>query len=134
MNSHQPLLTLRVDNEDDDNAEVCWIPRYSSAEVEEFLRKNDDDREKKIQTVKRWIKVVGWETKLIWELSWPAITSGMFNYMLIFVTLIFVGRLGDSQLAGASLACLGLQGVAYAVMVCIIVQINFLLTYILSPI
>ncbi|KAI9114625.1 hypothetical protein K1719_014323 [Acacia pycnantha] len=120
-NNHRPLLT-RIDDVDDDDAETCWIiPRYSSAQVEEFLGNNDeDDREKrknKLQKVKWWIRVVTWETKLIWQLSWPAVTSAVFNYMLIFVTLIFVGHLGDSELAGASLACLGLQGVAYAVMV-----------------
>ncbi|KAK4278910.1 hypothetical protein QN277_016685 [Acacia crassicarpa] len=119
-NNHRPLLT-RIDDVDEDDAETCWIiPRYSSAQVEEFLGNDEDDREKrknKLQKVKWWIRVVTWETKLIWQLSWPAVTSGVFNYMLIFVTLIFVGHLGDSELAGASLACLGLQGVAYAVMV-----------------
>ena len=112
--NHQPLLT-RMD--DDDGENCCGIiPRYSSARVEEFL--GNDDIEKKLMPVKWWIRIVGWETKLIWKLSWPTIMSALFNYMLVFVTLLFVGHLGDSELAGASLACLGLQGVAYALAVC----------------
>ncbi|XP_054795540.1 protein DETOXIFICATION 41-like isoform X2 [Prosopis cineraria] len=60
-------------------------------------------------SMKWWGRVVAWEGRLIWLLLWPAVIAGVFNYMLTFITLIFVGHLGDSQFAGASLACLGLQ-------------------------
>ncbi|CDP16068.1 unnamed protein product [Coffea canephora] len=38
-----------------------------------------------------------------------------FNYMLNFVTLSFTGHLGALELAGASIACVGIQGLAYRI-------------------
>ncbi|XP_054795537.1 uncharacterized protein LOC129300966 isoform X1 [Prosopis cineraria] len=67
-------------------------------------------------SMKWWGRVVAWEGRLIWLLLWPAVIAGVFNYMLTFITLIFVGHLGDSQFAGASLACLGLQGLSFGLM------------------
>ncbi|XP_028805243.1 protein DETOXIFICATION 41-like [Neltuma alba] len=111
LDQYQPLL-IQEEEEEDDGAR---IPSYCSAQVEEFLGKYAEKR--KLLRWKWWIRVVGWETRLIWKLSWPSVTCCLFTYMLIFVTLIFVGHLGDTQLAAASLACLGLQALAFGVMV-----------------
>ncbi|XP_028796153.1 protein DETOXIFICATION 41-like [Neltuma alba] len=108
LQESQPLLFPNNRVYDD-----AWISHYTSAEVEDLL----GNGEKQLVTVKWWSRVVAWEAKLIWLLSWPAAIYGVFNYMLTFITLIFVGHLGDSQFAGASLACLGLQGLSYGLMV-----------------
>ncbi|RHN57464.1 hypothetical protein MtrunA17_Chr5g0440671 [Medicago truncatula] len=39
------------------------------------------------------------------------------NFMLSFVTMIFCGHLGSLKLAGASIATVGIQGLAYGIMV-----------------
>ena len=73
--------------------------------------------EKQLVTVKWWGRVVG----LIWLLSWPAVISNVLNYMLnLTTTLMFVSHLGGSQFAGASLACLGLVGLSFGLMVCVL--------------
>ncbi|KAK4278908.1 hypothetical protein QN277_016684 [Acacia crassicarpa] len=106
LHQSQPLLLIHGDE--------AWITSYSSAQVEEFLKEHGD--KEKLVTWRLWIRLVGWETRLILKLSWPSVTCALFTYMLTFVTLIFVGHLGDSQLAAASLACLGLQSLAFGVM------------------
>ncbi|KAK9155102.1 hypothetical protein Sjap_002582 [Stephania japonica] len=63
-----------------------------------------------------WLRLVLWESRVLWFLAGASIVVFVFNFMLNFVTLIFTGHLGAEELAGASLAGLGLQGFAYGLM------------------
>lgn len=82
----------------------------SSGEIEEFLGHKN-------VSFKVYLKLFAWESRLLWLLSGAVITVLIFNYMLGFVTLVFVGHLGSLELAGASIASVGIQGLAYGVMV-----------------
>ncbi|XP_059664867.1 protein DETOXIFICATION 41 [Cornus florida] len=85
------------------------IPGLSSAAVEEFLSHRP--------VALRWYpRLVGWESRLLWLLSGASIIVSIFNYMLSFVTLMFTGHLGALELAGASIASVGIQGLAYGIM------------------
>ncbi|KAJ0963212.1 hypothetical protein J5N97_028334 [Dioscorea zingiberensis] len=57
-----------------------------------------------------------WESKNLWKLSWAAIVITLFNFMLSLITQMFVGHLGSLPLAGASVANVGIQGLAYGIM------------------
>lgn len=83
----------------------------SSTSVEEFL-------EQKGVAFKWWPKLVAWESSLLWSLSTSSIILSIATYMLSFVTLMFCGHLSSLELAGASIACVGIQGLAYGIMVC----------------
>ncbi|KAK1568275.1 hypothetical protein Q3G72_022499 [Acer saccharum] len=63
-----------------------------------------------------WLSLVWWETRLLWILSWASIIVSVFNYMLSFATLMFTGHLGALELAGTSIANVGIQGLAYGIM------------------
>ncbi|CAJ1971293.1 unnamed protein product [Sphenostylis stenocarpa] len=95
---HQPLLDSRTE-----------IQNLSSEVIEEFL-------EHRPIAWRWWAKLVVWESRLLWLLSGSSIVVSIFNYMLCFVTLMFTGHLGSLELAGASLACVGIQGLAYGIM------------------
>ncbi|XAR52823.1 hypothetical protein NMG60_11021112 [Bertholletia excelsa] len=85
------------------------IPDLESEAVEEFLEHRP--------VALRWYpRLVGWESRLLWLLSGASIIVSIFNYMLSFVTLMFTGHLGALELAGASIASVGIQGLAYGVM------------------
>lgn len=86
------------------------IPDLSSAAIEEFL-------ENKPVALRWWPRLVGWESRLLWILSGASIILSIFNYLLSFVTLMFTGHLGALELAGASIASVGIQGLAYGIMV-----------------
>lgn len=88
--------------------EVC----YSSESIEEFL-----EHQKNNISFRLWIRLIGWESKTIWLLSWASISVSICNFMLSFVNLMFIGHIGSTELAGASLTNLGIQGLAYGVMV-----------------
>ncbi|ESR60081.1 hypothetical protein CICLE_v10018340mg [Citrus x clementina] len=85
------------------------IPDLSSAVIEEFL-------EHRPVALRWWPRLLGWESRLLWLLSWASIVVSIFNYMLSFVTLMFTGHLGALELAGASIASVGIQGLAYGIM------------------
>ncbi|KAL5540152.1 hypothetical protein UlMin_044031 [Ulmus minor] len=85
------------------------IPDLSSVAIEEFL-------EQKPVALRWWPRLVGWESRLLWILSGASIVVSIFNYMLSFVTLMFTGHLGALELAGASIASVGIQGLAYGIM------------------
>lgn len=89
------------------------IPDLSSLAVEEFL-------EHKPVAARWWPRLFGWESRLLWILSGSSIVASIFNYMLSFVTLMFTGHLGALELAGASIASVGIQGLAYGIMVCLL--------------
>ncbi|BAT88770.1 hypothetical protein VIGAN_05237400 [Vigna angularis var. angularis] len=88
------------------------IPVLSSDTIEEFLKQRSIE-------LRWWPQLVAWESRLIWLLSWASILVSIFNYMLSFVTLMFTGQLGSLELAGASMAIVGIQGLAYGIMVCL---------------
>ncbi|KAB8392293.1 hypothetical protein FH972_024808 [Carpinus fangiana] len=98
---YQPLL-LGLDSH-------SRIPDLSSVVIEEFL-------EHRPVAVRWWPRLVGWESRLLWLLSGSSIIVSIFNYMLSFVTLMFTGHLGALELAGASIASVGIQGLAYGIM------------------
>ncbi|GAV59994.1 MatE domain-containing protein [Cephalotus follicularis] len=98
---YQPLL-LGLDSH-------SRIPDLSSVAVEEFL-------EHRPVAFRWWPRLVGWESRLLWLLSGSSIVVSLFNYMLSFVTLMFTGHLGSLELAGASIASVGIQGLAYGIM------------------
>ncbi|KAK9225276.1 hypothetical protein WN943_010317 [Citrus x changshan-huyou] len=85
------------------------IPDLSSAVIEEFL-------EHRPVALRWWPRLLGWESRLLWLLSWASIVVSIFNYMLSFVTLMFTGHLGALELAAASIASVGIQGLAYGIM------------------
>ncbi|KAF5731358.1 TT12-2 MATE transporter [Tripterygium wilfordii] len=85
------------------------IPDLSSVVIEEFL-------ENRPVALRWWPRLVAWESRLLWRLSGASIVVSIFNYMLSFVTLMFCGHLGALELAGASIASVGIQGLAYGIM------------------
>ncbi|KAH9302478.1 hypothetical protein KI387_014061, partial [Taxus chinensis] len=56
------------------------------------------------------------ESKKLWILSGPSIIVSIFNFMLSAISQMFAGHLGELQLAGASIANVGIQGLAYGIM------------------
>uniref|UniRef100_A0A0D6QV27 Protein DETOXIFICATION n=1 Tax=Araucaria cunninghamii TaxID=56994 RepID=A0A0D6QV27_ARACU len=64
----------------------------------------------------RIVKASLYECKKLWILSGPSIIVSVFNYMLSAVSQMFAGHLGELDLAGASIANTGIQGLAYGVM------------------
>ncbi|XP_057815922.1 protein DETOXIFICATION 41 [Cryptomeria japonica] len=56
------------------------------------------------------------ESKKLWILSGPSIIIMLFNYMLSVISQMFAGHLGELELAGASIANVGIQGLAYGIM------------------
>ena len=99
---YQPLL-LGLDSH-------SQIPDLTSSVIEEFL-------EHRPIPIRWYPKLFAWESRLLWLLSGASIIVYVFNYMLSFVTLSFTGHLGALELAGASIACVGIQGLAYGIMV-----------------
>ncbi|KAJ3672393.1 hypothetical protein LUZ60_007114 [Juncus effusus] len=61
-------------------------------------------------------RLAGWESKNLWKLSWSSIIIQLFNFMLSLVSQMFVGHLGTLALAGASITNIGIQGLAYGIM------------------
>ncbi|KAK2665928.1 hypothetical protein Ddye_004502 [Dipteronia dyeriana] len=98
---YQPLL-LGLDSH-------SRIPDLSSAVIEEFLEHGP-------VSLQWWPRLVGWESRLLWILSGASIIVSECNYMLSFVTLMFTGHLGALELAGASIASVGIQGLSYGIM------------------
>lgn len=88
------------------------IPDLSSVAIEEFL-------EHSAGAIRWWPRLAAWESRLLWLLSGASIIVSIFNYMLSFVTLMFSGHLSALELAGASIASVGIQGLAYGIMVCL---------------
>ncbi|XP_045829571.1 protein DETOXIFICATION 41 [Trifolium pratense] len=98
---NQPLL-LGLDSN-------SHIANLSADAIEEFLE------HRPIQ-LRWWLKLVAWESRVLWILSGASIVVYLFNYMLSFATLMFSGHLGSLELAGASIANVGIQGLAYGIM------------------
>ncbi|OAY81413.1 Protein DETOXIFICATION 41 [Ananas comosus] len=61
-------------------------------------------------------RVAAWESRNLWRLSWASIVIQILNFTLSLVTQMFVGHLGALALAGASITNVGIQGLAYGIM------------------
>ncbi|XP_057441388.1 protein DETOXIFICATION 41-like [Lotus japonicus] len=85
------------------------LANLSSQAIEEFLETGPVG-------LRWWPKLVAWESRLLWLLSGSSIIMSIFSYMPGFVTLMFAGHLGSVELAGASVASVGIQGLAYGIM------------------
>lgn len=90
-----------------------------SEEIEQLLEN------KRAVPLRWWTRLVIWESKILWQLSWASIVVSLFNYMLSFATLVFAGHLNALELAGASIASVGIQGLAYGIMVYISISLHF---------
>jgi len=86
------------------------IANLSSDAIEEFLEHSPIG-------LKWWLKLVAWESRFLWILCGASINVFLFNFMLSFVTMMFCGHLGSLELAGASIANVEIQGLAYGIMV-----------------
>ncbi|MFQ6630512.1 hypothetical protein Gotur_008489 [Gossypium turneri] len=87
------------------------ISELSSDAIEEVFESGDGGG-----GVGWWVRLVAWESRILWLLSGASIIVSVFNYMLTFVTLMFTGHLNALELAGASIASVGIQGLAYGIM------------------
>ncbi|XP_050236910.1 protein DETOXIFICATION 41 isoform X2 [Mercurialis annua] len=87
------------------------IHKLSSNTIEELL---EDHR--RVLPIRWWTRLVAWESRLLWLLSGASIVVSVLNFMLSFVTQMFVGHLSPIELAGASIANVGIQGLAYGIM------------------
>lgn len=87
------------------------ISELSSDAIEEVFESGDGGG-----GVGWWVRLVAWESRILWLLSGASIVVSVFNYMLTFVTLMFTGHLNALELAGASIASVGIQGLAYGIM------------------
>ncbi|KAI5589608.1 hypothetical protein BDE02_05G174200 [Populus trichocarpa] len=85
------------------------IRDLSSVTIEEFLEHGP-------VAVRWWPRLVAWESRLLWILSGSSIIVSVSTFMLSFVTQMFSGHLGALELAGASIANVGIQGLAYGIM------------------
>ncbi|KAJ6405599.1 hypothetical protein OIU84_013542 [Salix udensis] len=85
------------------------LPDLSSAAIEEFLEQGP-------VPARWWPRLVAWESRLLWLLSGSSIIVSVATFMLSFVTQMFSGHLGALELAGASIANVGIQGLAYGIM------------------
>lgn len=97
----------------------------SSETVEEILERSHQI------SIRGWLKLIAWESRVLWYLSGATIIVSTLCFMLTTVTLMFAGHLGSLPLAGASIACIGIQGLAFGIMVCYILT-SFLFNNILS--
>ena len=57
------------------------------------------------------------ESKKLWILSGPTISVSLLNFMMSAISQMFAGHLGELELAGAAIANVGIQGLAYGIMV-----------------
>ncbi|XP_057441389.1 protein DETOXIFICATION 41-like [Lotus japonicus] len=85
------------------------LANLSSEAIEEFLETGPVG-------LRWWSKLVAWESRLLWLLSGSSIIMTIFSYMLCFVTLMFAGHLGSVELAGASVASVGIMGLSNGIM------------------
>ncbi|KAL5540150.1 hypothetical protein UlMin_044029 [Ulmus minor] len=103
MSSEATLSLLRPDT----NARISDL---SYAQIEEVLESTP-------LSLGWWSRLVAWESRILWILSGASIIVSELNYMLTFVTLMFTGHERAVELAGASIASVGIQVLAYRIMI-----------------
>ncbi|GAB4842846.1 Protein DETOXIFICATION 41 [Ancistrocladus abbreviatus] len=99
----QPLLQLGPNS----HTRIQDLP---SEVIEDFLSSH------KPVATRWWLRLIAWESRLLWILSGSSIIVSVFNFMLSFISLVFAGHLSSLELAGASIANVGIQGLAYGIM------------------
>lgn len=57
------------------------------------------------------------ESKKMWHIGGPAILTGVLQFSIGFVTVAFIGHLGDVELAAVSIALNVIEGFAYGILV-----------------
>ncbi|BAF30295.1 protein DETOXIFICATION 41 [Oryza sativa Japonica Group] len=62
-------------------------------------------------------RLAAWEAGNLWRISWASILITLLSFTLSLVTQMFVGHLGELELAGASITNIGIQGLAYGIMI-----------------
>ncbi|KAL9458182.1 hypothetical protein AB3S75_007110 [Citrus x aurantiifolia] len=62
-----------------------------------------------------WPRLFGWEWRLFCSFQGLVFAVSIFNYMLTFVTLMFTCHLSALELAGASTASVGIQGLSHGI-------------------
>ncbi|TVU05395.1 hypothetical protein EJB05_48555, partial [Eragrostis curvula] len=82
----------------------------SSGAFEELLRRES-------VPVGMLVRLAAWEAGNLWRISWASILITLFSFMLSLVSQMFVGHLGELELAGASITNIGIQGLAYGIMI-----------------
>lgn len=102
---YEPLL-LRLDSH-------SQIPRLSSESIQHLMERRS--------AVERrwWPRLIASESRVLWKLCGSSIAVSILNYMLTFFTLMLAGHLGILPFAAASIAAVGFQALAYAIMVSI---------------
>ncbi|XP_073005472.1 protein DETOXIFICATION 41 [Typha latifolia] len=90
-----------------------WRPLL---DVDEDSRASEEILQRQPVPLNVLTRLAAWESKNLWRLSWASIIIQLFNFMLSLVTQMFVGHLGALALAGASITNVGIQGLAYGIM------------------
>lgn len=88
----------------------------SLLDIEESSRASEELLQWEPVSCRVMTRLAMWESKNLWRLSWASIIVMLFNFMLSLVSQMFVGHLGELALAGASIANVGIQGLAYGIM------------------
>lgn len=83
----------------------------SRSELEDILSN------KNAGTFERIVPATWIELKLLFKLAAPTVISYMINYLMTMATIIYVGHLGKTELAAASLGNNGIQTFTYGLLV-----------------
>lgn len=124
INHHQPLIIVGENHSSSSYVATAWeYNNLSSDTVEEILAGRSHNHPISIEG---WMKLIAWESRVLWYLSGATIIVSLFTFMQTTATLMFTGHLGSLPLAGASIACIGIQGLTYGIMVlCCNILFNF---------
>lgn len=123
INHHQPLINVGENHSSSSYVATTWeYNNLSSDTVEEILGRSHNHP----ISIEGWMKLIAWESRVLWYLSGATIIVSVFTFMQTTATLMFTGHLGSLPLAGASIACIGIQGLTYGIMVlCCNILFNF---------
>ncbi|EEF31256.1 protein DETOXIFICATION 41 [Ricinus communis] len=102
----EPTLDQELIPGDESYASIIDLP---SNEVEKIL-------ERRRLSFRMWVYLFAWESKILWTLSGSTIPVFLCNFMLSFVSILVAGHLGATELAGASVATIGIQGLTYGIL------------------
>lgn len=63
---------------------------------------------------------VSWkEAAILWRIAAPVAFTTLFQYLVLSVTTVFVGHLGDLELSAISLSVTVISGIPFGLLVCI---------------
>lgn len=111
-----PLLTPRVNNNEDDELHSPIRPYSNDSFTNNSSFKADSDDIQQIHGVKDLAREFSAESKKLWYLAAPAIFTSICQYSLGAVTQVFAGHVGTIQLAAVSIENSVIAGFAYGVM------------------